>query len=202
MRSVLPLSLLLLAACDPAKLTESEAETFYAAQNTVVGDLYRTVYDAVDGGQVPDGLSLETTANGGSVAGELDGGADWDGAISLDGSLELDNEAGVYGFVFDLTYVDVQVPSVDVTLNGTTALDMAATLDTAAYAFSYSFDTGGAMDVAGEANGHADFAYTLAVDVNASTGAFTFDSQGDVNGFDTSGMSLGNLAAWVANLYL
>ena len=190
----------LLTGCNGQKISSSEAELVLQSQVMMVGQLYRTVYDAITGVSVPDGLVVDSSA--GTVSGTLSGGDAWTGEVGLDGAASVDSNAGIAAFDLALDYSGVTVSGVDVTMDGTSGATMDATLDVNAGAFSYSFETSGDLLVSGEAEGESTFDFAISVGVDTSTGDFDFDVSGDVSGFDASEFSVANLALWVANLYL
>lgn len=187
------------SACSGAKLNQKEAEAVFAAQNKVVGDVYGSVYDAVVNANVPDGITVSGDTSDGSVSGTLEGGQSWEGSVEIDGSVQSDVEAGTFALDSSTVYTEVVVE--DLVLDGDTALIVDVAIDEAAGTIAFAFETAGSLDVTGDAEGHGDFNYALSVDVNVNTGAFSFSSDGDINGYATADMSLANLASWVLALY-
>lgn len=194
------LLLVVSAGCNGQKISSNEAELVLQSQVMMVGELYRTVYDAVTGAQVPEGLTVDTSA--GTVTGTLDGGANFSGAVGVDGAASVDTDSGVAAFDLDLDYTGVTVNDVGVTMDGISGAAMDATLDVDSGAFSYAFTTSGDLMVSGEAKGEATFDFAIAVGVDVNSGDFSFDVSGDVGGFDAAEFSIANIAIWVAALYL
>lgn len=202
MRTMIPSVglLVFVVGCGGQKINSSEAEAVLQSQVMMVGELYRTVYDAVTGVSVPDGLTVDASA--GTVTGTLDGGDNFTGTVDVDGAASVDTDSGVAAFDLDLGYTGVTVDGVGVTMDGDSAAAMDATLDVDGGAFSYAFSTTGDFLVSGEAKGEATFNFSIAVGVDVESGDFSFDVSGDVSGFDASEFSVANIAAWVAALYL
>ena len=202
MRTAIPgVSLLVfVVGCNGQKISSDEAEMVMQSQIMMVGELYRTVYDAVTGVNVPDGLTVDASA--GTVTGTLDGGENFTGTVDVDGAASVDTNSGVAAFDLDLGYSGVTVDSVGVTMDGDSSAMMDATLDVDGGSFSYAFTTDGDFVVSGEAKGEAAFNLSISVGVDVNTGDFDFDLSGDVSGFDAGEFSVLNLAAWVAALYL
>lgn len=198
MRALLPV-LAFSVACNPDKITEKEAEAVYGANNTVVGELSRTLVDAVQDQVSPDGLTITYSDTSAAISGSLDGGANWTGVVDIDGSAIANTSNDEFSADLALGYGAVEAEGV--ILDGDTTLGAVANYDLAAGQVYFSFDTGGDFAVSGEAKGQAGFGYLLVVDVNISTGVFDFSSQGDIEGFDTSTMGVTDLAAWVLALY-
>lgn len=186
------------AGCNGQKINSSEAELVMQSQIMMVGELYRTVYDAITGVNVPDGLVVD----GATVSGTLSGGDAWTGEVALDGAASVDSDDGIAAFDLALDYTQVTVSSVGVTMDGASGAAMDATLDLDAGVFAYNFQTSGDLVVSGEARGESTFDFTVAVGVDTQSGAYSFDVSGDVSGFDAAEFSVANLAIWVANLYL
>lgn len=193
--------LFLVSGCDADRISSAEAERVFQSQAGMVGELYRTVLDAVQGVEVPGGLSVDVDETGGTVSGQLEGADGWSGSASLEGAAEIDTGANDYAFDLALSYAGVSVDGVGVVMDGEVGASSAAHLDTAGGVLDYSFETDGDLSVSGEAAGQASFDFSLTVGVDLSTGSFNLDVSGDVSGHDASELSLSNATTWVAALY-
>ncbi len=193
--------LLLSTGCDASKLSSKEAERVFQSQSQMLGSVYRTVYDAVEGVEVPEGFTVETTENGGTVSGSLNGGDGFSGAAQIDGSAEIDTANHDYVFDLALGYTEVAVDDIGVVMDGDAALFTEAHLDINGGALDYAFETSGDLTVTGEASGQAAFDFSLVVGVDVSSGTFNLDISGDVDGFDASEFSIPSPTSWVDALY-
>ena len=193
--------MVLATGCDADRISSKEAERVFQSQAGMAGELYRTVLDAIEGVEVPGGLTVDVDEAGGTVSGQLEGSNGWAGSASLDGAAEIDTASNDYVFDLALAYAGVSVDGVGVVMDGDVGLSTEAHLDTAAGALDYAFQTDGDLAVSGEATGQASFEFSLVVGVDLSTGSFDLDVSGDVAGFDASELSLSNATTWVAALY-
>lgn len=193
--------MMLAVGCDGSKLSSREAEQVFQSQTQMIGSVYRSVYDAVEGVNVPEGITVEADATGGSISGTLSGDDAWSGEATIDGSAEIDSEN--YDYVFDLAlgYVGVSVEELGVMMDGDVSVFTEAHLDLDGGTLSYAFDTSGDLAVSGEVSGQTAFAFALAVGVDVNAGSFTLDVGGDVDGFDASEFDLPSAASWVDALY-
>lgn len=177
---------LLLAGCAPGPFTQDEAEAIFAAVTSVNEDVYAVVWsrtdplEALDTGFPSDeaaakSMQWNTSAEGGTFEGTLDGPGSWTGAVALTGTYGLDDAAYVWGM--DAGYREIGFGTLG--FSGDVRWEIEATFDGARAVHTST--------VKGEITGSGSAAGTGTIDtitqVTLQGGRYTVETDGTVGGY-------------------
>ncbi len=169
------------------KLSEDEAQDVFTGTMLVVGDVQTQVGGSLSGSAAAKDLTVDGSADDASLSGTIEGSGIWTGTVTVDGSASYSSED--WSYALSLGFEDVHTASPDLTLNG--AVDTAMSGSTSGGAYHYEYALSGALDVSGDANGSADFDFEVVVDVDPTSGSYSYEASGDISGYDVSGMTGG-----------
>lgn len=181
------LALTTLVACGGGKLSDEDLGTFFAAQSAVSADVSSQV---VNGADAADQTGKDLTFNGDTsswdITGEIDGGLVWDGTIGVDGSGSFTTTN--YDLDLGLTYEEVSVATQDVTLDGD--MDQAwswTTGDDGSTVSDYAMV--GELEATGSIEGRAEVDFSMTIELNVTTGQYSYTYEGTINGTDVNDFS-------------
>lgn len=172
---------LLVTGCAQNSLDEAAAQDTFRSMITVMTDVQLQVYDAVQASDAAKDLSISSDDGALAFSGDLDGGSGWDGTIDVDGDVSFSDMA-LYGFDLSLDAETVDVSGL--VLDGW--IEWAADGDVANDVYTYSAETFGELAVSGSAEGEASFNYTIDLTIDAELGAYSYEADGEVSGYDIS----------------
>lgn len=165
-------------------LSEEDAQKVFLAMYTVGADVQSQAFSAVSA--AGKDLSVSSSEDGYAFSGSISGTGLWTGTIEVSGSMTYTDTH--YEYAFSMDFVEVNVVSQDLTLDGSVDWDlMMDTSDDGSFTYEYGYS--GSLEVSGSVEGTADFDFSIVAAYDASTGTYTYTAEGDLGGNDVGEFS-------------